>query len=164
MDIDFAQPDANTCVPTSFTYLLYKTKQNDFRKTLDLLIPECYKNYDLEKNGMEFDQMKKIADKLDIPCEFTTSKPPVKSYLVGVIQLPITKFRYTDVITRAIQEGALKIDNDYFIYPYAHSVTVFEQNDTLCTIFDSYLGKERMLTRTELSRDLEKPISYLYVK
>lgn len=164
MKIDFTQPDANTCVPTSFAYLLYKTKQIDFKETMDQLIPQCYANYDLEANGMEFDEMKAIADRLHIPCTFTTSKPPVKNYLVGVIKLPATKFAHTDLINTAIHESALKIEENYFIYPYAHSVAVFEHNDQTCSIFDSYLGEERKITREELNAGLEVPISYLYLE
>lgn len=164
MAINFAQPDANTCVPTSFAYLLYKTKQIDFKETMDQLIPQCYANYDLAAKGMEFDEMKAIADKLNIPSTFTTSKPPVKNYLVGIVKLPATKITYTDLINTAIHEGALKIEDNYFIYPYAHSVAVFEHDDQTCSIFDSYLGEERKITLEELTESLEKPISYLYLQ
>lgn len=164
MAVNFAQPDPNTCVPTSFAYLLYKLKGVDFKKTLNQLIPECYKNYDLEKNGMEFDQMKVVANKLHISCEFTTHKPLFNSYLAGVVRLPITQFVHTDLIDTAIREGALKLESGYFVYPYAHSVAVFENNDSTCTIFDPYLGSEREIKLEELNDNLEKPISYLYIK
>lgn len=160
---NFTQPDANTCVPTSFAYLLYKTKQEDFEKMLNLLVPACYKEYDLAKDGMEYDEMKLVAEKLGIPCEFSIHKPPVKNYLVGVIKLPITEFTYTDLINTAIKEGGLKIEKDYFVYPFAHSIAVFEHDDNTCTIYDSYLGTENTITLEELENCLEHPISYLYL-
>ncbi len=164
MATNFTQPDENTCVPASFAYLLYKTTHADFEKTLKLLVPACYKDYDLAKVGMEYDQMKLVADKFDIPCEFTTSKPPVKIYLAGVVKLPAIQFTPTDLTNTAIREGALKIEGNYFVYPFAHSVAVFENEDGTCDIFDSYLGKERTITLEELTNDLQKPISYLYLK
>lgn len=163
MVTDFRQPDPNTCVPTSFAYLLYKTKHSDFQKTLDRLVPECYKEYNLAAKGMEFDQMKHIADTLQIPCEFTVNKPPIKEYLVGVSMLPKEEFSYTPLINSAIKEGALKIENNYFKYPFAHSVAVFEHDDGTCNIFDSYFGVERTITFEELNADLQKPITYLYI-
>lgn len=159
--IGFLQPDSNTCVPTSFAYLVYKLKNVDFQSLLTKIIDLCYKRYDLEKNGLEFDQLQPIVSQLGYSTTITHHKPKVVAYLTGVTKLPICKFAPSELIKIAIKDGALKLDAKFFIYPYGHAIAVFKKSENKATIFDSFLGIEREISFNQLNKYLEKPPSYL---
>lgn len=159
--ISFLQPDSNTCVPTSFAYLVYKLKNVDFQSLLTKIVNLCYEKYDLEKNGMEFDQLQSIVSSLGYSTTITQHKPKAVAYLTGITKLPICKFTHSQLIKTAITEGALKLDAKFFIYPHGHAISVFEKNGEVAQVYDSFLGKEREIALSELRKYLESPPSFL---
>lgn len=157
----FLQPDPYSCVPTSFAYLLFKQKNQNFSVSLDLLVKESYKYYDLKKDGMEFDQLQIVAENLGYKTKFSPIMPKTKAYLTGVKKLPICKFKPNELINNAIKENSLQITKDFFIYPYGHAVVIFENPNNILSIYDSLLGMEREFNKNDFNNYLENNPSYL---
>ena len=158
----FVQPDPYTCSPTALAYLLYKTKDTDFDETLKNLIRGSYNQFDdIKENGISLDQLLEIAKPLGIECNTSDEKPDSIAYLTTVTKLPNQDFELNDFIKRAVKESSLRIEKDYYVYPYGHTVSVFEDGKGKAIVFDALFGKEMTILLSELERCLERPISFL---
>jgi len=157
----FVQPDPYTCSPTALAYLLFKEEGVDFDITLERLIKESYRRFnDIKENGMGFDQLVKVAELLGISCRLSENKPKSLAYLTMVTKLPRQKFKQNDFIREAVKENSLRIEGEYYIYPYGHAVAVFEDGRGGAVVFDSLFGVETTIQLSELERYLEPPVSY----
>lgn len=164
MNKEFVQPDPYTCVPTAFAYLLYKEYGLNFQEILNTLVAESYKRYsDIKENGMEFDQIQEVANALGYKTQLTTTKPTASAYLAGVTQLPKQAFEYNDFIREAVKEDSLRIEGEFFVYPFGHAVAVFEKENNVVIIFDSLFGTETQISLDELEKYLEQPTTYLSI-
>lgn len=160
---NFVQPDPYTCTPTAFAYLWSRTNNTDFSKTLDPLIKECYSTLNnIKDQGVSFEQIQQIGKSMGIISTISSSKPTSSKYLTVVSRLPRHNFEDNDFITQALTADSLRIENDYFIYPYGHAIAVFEDGDQ-ANVYDSLFGTEFVIQLSELEECLEHPTEYLFL-